>query len=88
MDRVMSSVLLGGAGEVAVGEEAGCCCLTESHGLQMDLCPGPAGDEPGIRSGGEVPQVEGLGGALQGLSGGEQGEVGWLGGAAGLVEEE
>lgn len=88
MDRAMSSAPLGGAGEVAVGEEAGCCCLTESQSPQMDLCPGPAGDEPGIRSGGEVPQVEGLGGELQGLSGVEQGEAGWLGGAAGLVEEE
>lgn len=85
---VMSSALLGGAGEVVAVEEAGWCCLTEYQNPRMDLCPGPAGNELEMRSGGEVPRVEGLDGEHPGLSGGERGEAGWLGDAAGLVEEE
>lgn len=86
--RVMSSALLGGAGEVVAVEEAGWCCLTEYQSPRMDLCPGPAGNELEMRSEEEVPRVEGLDGERLGLSGGERGEAGWLGAAAGLVEEE
>lgn len=86
--RETSSALPGGAGEAAVGEEAGWCHRTESRSPRMGPCPGPAGDGPGTRSGGEAPRVEAPGGALPGRSGEELGEAGWPAAAVGAVKEE
>lgn len=86
--RATSSALRGGAAEAAAGEEAGWCRRTESRSPRMGPCPGPAGDGPGTRSGGEAPRVEAPGGAPPGRSGEEQGEAGWPAAAAESVEEE
>lgn len=81
-------MLRGGAEEEAAGEEAGWCRPTGSPSPWVGPCPGPVGDGPGRRSGGEVPQVEGPGGAPPGRSGEVRGEAEWLGAAAGPVEAE
>lgn len=77
----------GGAEEEAAGEEAGWCRPTGSRIPWGGPFPGPVGGETGRRSGGEAPRVEGPGGAPPGRSGEEQGEAGWPGAAAALVEE-
>lgn len=87
-DKARSSALRGGAEEEAAGEEAGWCHPTGSQSPWLGPCPGPAGDGLGRRSGGEAQWVEGLGGARRGRSGEEREEAGWLGPAAGVVEEE
>lgn len=86
-DKVTSSVLRGGAEEAAAAGVAGWSRLTESHSPPMGPCPGPAGDGPGMRSGGGAPPVEGPGGAPPGLSGEERVGAGWPGAAAGGAEE-